>query len=129
MAYSNITMKNVIKLLEGDIVYNKFFGDQDENSMGELIAENHKLVQELVSQGAQPKFLGDIAEMGKLSSKARKMAVESFSKSTKYQKVAIIGANRFYGYLINLMSKGLAAIGDVRTFSSEKAAMDWLMSR
>lgn len=119
-------MKNIVKLIDPDIIYNKFFGDQSPDDMRDLIGENQRIVRELIGQNIKPKYLGDISELKHLSIEARKMAIESFKRTTKYEKVAIIGANKIFKYLISFMSIGLFSIGNIKLFESEGEATNWL---
>jgi hypothetical protein len=105
---------------EDEIVFGKFFGEQEEEGAEEFIGE----VAKLMKPGEKERLFIDGSEAGKSSAGARKAYVK-FAKSVTAGKIAIFGVSTLLKVIATFIIRA-SGTGNVRFFTDKEEALKWL---
>ena len=120
-------MTNHVLLDRQGIIHSILEGDQDETTLDHLNAQSAKAIQRL--QATQPdrplKFLVNMSRVGSQTLSARQAAFKRLT-TMSYEKIAIVGANRFIKHITALVIMASGRGARIKQFDNEAKAMEWL---
>lgn len=115
---------HTIKVVHDHLMYITVIGEDTDQT----VTDYEKIYNELLdSLGENEKFdiLADVNKVGKQSPKVRKLWV-NFGKDKRIGAVAVFGASLMSKVIVNFVM-GLSYKKDLKVFSTEEEAMQWLM--
>ncbi len=118
-------MKNIVKLLESDVIYVQKAGSQTQQSMMELFSAISKLAIELRARDKRVLILSNAEKEESMNGQTRKIAA-AIGRDLDYDKSATYGATRYMDTVRGLMIKAIALDEKVADFETREEALEWL---
>lgn len=118
-------MENTIQIDEHGFIYIAFIGDQNSNSVKQLMDDTNKVIDQLKKENKPAYILGDMTKIGKQDSGARRTGAD-YVLHVPYDRIAVFGAPLYIKYVGRLLAKATGAENKVRFFDTKGEAVRWL---
>ena len=119
-------MPNNVFLGKDGLVHCILDGGQSSDKLGLIIAETEKLMRVLREEKKPVLILVDLTRIANASIDARNLMANAMERNL-FDKVAIFGASAFVRHAGKLLIFGSRKAEQVRFFSSEAEAKNWLL--
>jgi hypothetical protein len=111
-------------VVEDDIIYMTFEGDQTEATYLGISKETEQIVKDFVQRHKAVKVLVDVRRIGAVTLGVRRLAASNLREWPLY-RVSIFGANTYLRHLANLVIMATGNRG-AKVYKTEKEARAWL---
>lgn len=116
-------MENSVYIDEHGVIFNVYVGNQDYNSIVDVIEQTEALIQNL-GAGAEVYILADILRLERLGHGTRQAVARAMK--IPFRRLAIFGASTYQEKIINLMMQAFGRGDHTMMFHDRDKAKAWL---
>lgn len=113
-------------ITKGKYIEIRFIGDQSEEKVRSVAEQAMTAAQEFINNDEWVRVLVDLSDQGNTTNESRRASKEAYNYGA-YDKIAIIGFNKFLKNFINTVIATSGRQSSVKLFDTKEKALEWLL--